>query len=413
MGKVVILGAGGVAKVTALKCAKNPEVFDKIVLASRTLKRCKEIAQSALKLTGQKIITAQIDVREKENLIKFLRDVEPDLVINLVDPYFDLIVMEACFLAKVNYLDTANYEPENEARLRYDEQWEYHEKFKNTGLLAVLGCGFDPGVTNAMAAYAIKHHFREIHHLHIMDCNAGDHGHSFATNFSPEINIREVTASARYWKDGKWVEVEPIISAKGPRQSFRQKFDYPEIGPRETYLIYHEELQSLVKNIPTLKYATFGMTFGEEYLTHLRVLNNVGMTRIDPVPFQGEKIIPVKFLEKLLPDPSSLAKNYKGKTNIGCIIEGVGFEGEQKRYYVYNVCDHEECYREVESQGVSYTAGVPAMTGAKMILTGKWKGEGVFNVEQLDPDPFMQSLNKDGLPWVEVFGEKVPLLNWD
>jgi len=413
MNKVLILGAGGVANVTAIKCAKNPEIFNEIILASRTLEKCEAIAARALEITGQKIQTAQIDVTENGKLAQLLNETKPNLVINLVDPYYDLIIMQACLEAKVNYMDTANYEPENEARLRYDEQWEYHEKFKQAGIMAVLGCGFDPGVTNAMTAYALKHHFKEIHELHIMDCNAGDHGHVFATNFSPEINIREVSAPAKYWKDGKWVEIESIINPLGSRQDFHQKFDYPEIGPKETYVIYHEELQSLVKNIPTIKYATFGMTFGEQYLTHLRVLQNIGMTRIDPVDYQGKKVVPVKLLEKLLPDPASLAKNYTGKTNIGCVISGIGLDGKQKRYYIYNICDHAKCYREVGSQGISYTAGVPPVTGAKMILTGQWKGEGVFNVEQLDPDPFMRELGKDGLPWTEVFGNDVPELKWD
>jgi saccharopine dehydrogenase (NAD+, L-lysine forming) len=412
MSKILILGAGGVANVTAIKCAKNPEIFSEILLASRTLEKCEAIAKRAFDLTGQKIATFQIDVKEEEKLTGFIAKIKPDLVINLVDPYYDLIIMRACLAAKVNYMDTANYEPENEARLRYDEQWEFHEEFKKAGLMAVLGCGFDPGVTNAMTAYALKHHFKEIHELHIMDCNAGSHGYPFATNFSPEINIREVSSPARFWKDGAWKEIESIINPKGSRSDYHFKFNYSEIGPRETYLIYHEELQSLVKNIPNLKFATFGMTFGEEYLTHLRVLQNVGITRIDPVSFQGKDIIPVKFLEKLLPDPSSLAKNYTGKTNIGCVIKGIGKEGEPKEYYIYNICDHEKCYQEVGSQAISYTAGVPPMTGAKMILSGKWKGEGVFNVEELDPDPFMESLSGDGLPWTEVFGNDVPEIKW-
>lgn len=409
MNKILILGAGGVANVTAIKCAKNPEIFNEIILASRTLEKCDAIAKRALEMTGQKIQIMQIDVTEKGKLVPLLNEIKPNLVINLVDPYYDLIIMEACLEAKVNYMDTANYEPENEARLRYDEQWEFHEKFKEAGIMAVLGCGFDPGVTNAMTAYALKHYFKEIHELHILDCNAGDHGHIFATNFSPEINIREVSAPARYWKDGQWVEIEPIINSKGSRQSFHQKFDYPEIGLRETYLIYHEELQSLVKNIPTIEYATFGMTFGEQYLTHLRVLRNVGMTRIDPVLYHGKEVIPIKLLEKLLPDPASLAKNYTGKTNIGCIVSGIGLDGEKEKYYIYNICDHAECYREVGSQGISYTAGVPPVTGAKMILSGQWKNKGVFNVEQLDPDPFMRELEKDGLPWTEI---QIPSLKW-
>lgn len=412
MGRVLILGAGGVAKVTAIKCAQNAEIFTEIIIASRTISKCDEIAKLAKEKTGVDIKTAQIDVTEEERLVELLKEIKPDVVINLVDPYWDLIIMRACLAAGVNYMDTANYEPVDEARLRYDEQWAMHEDFKQAGLMAVLGCGFDPGVTNAMTAYAAKHHFKEIHHLHIMDCNAGNHGYAFATNFSPEINIREVTAPARFWQDGQWVEVEPIISEKGARQTHHQEFDYPEIGPKDTYLIFHEELQSLAKNFPTLKHASFGMTFGQEYLTHLRVLQNVGMTGIKSIKYGECEVIPVKFLEKLLPDPASLAKNYTGKTNIGCVVEGIDKDGKNRRYYIYNICDHAQCYLEVGSQGISYTAGVPPVTGAKMMLTGQWKGEGVFNVEQLDPDPFMAEVAKDGLPWTEVFDNQVPEAEW-
>ncbi|MCX6779590.1 MAG: saccharopine dehydrogenase family protein [Candidatus Magasanikbacteria bacterium] len=414
MNKVLILGAGGVAKVTAIKCAQQPEVFNEIILASRTLAKCDRIAEAAKRLTGTTITTEAVSVTMTDNtdLVRLLEKHRPNVLINLVDPYFDLIVMEACLKAKVNYVDTANYEPIEEARMRYDEQWAMSDKFKEAGLMAVLGCGFDPGVTQAMTAYGAKNYFNEIHELHIMDCNAGNHGHVFATNFSPEINIREVGAPARYWKDGKWVEIEAIISPLQSRQDYHFAFNYPEIGPKETYLLYHEELQSLVKNFPTLKYATFGMTFGEQYLAHLRVLQNVGMTRIDEIDYNGTKIVPVKLLEKLLPDPASLAKNYTGKTNIGCVIKGLGKDNEPKSYYIYNICDHAECYKETESQGISYTAGVPPMTGAKMILQGEWQGTGVFNVEQLNPDPFMKALMTDGLPWVEVFDKDVPEVKW-
>lgn len=413
MNKVVILGAGGVAKVTALKCAQQPDVFHEIIVASRTLAKCDAIAEAAKRLTGHTISTAQILVSNKDSLVQFLKEQKPNILINLVDPYFDLVIMEACLEAKVNYMDTANYEPIDEARMRYDEQWAMHEQFKQAGLLAILGCGFDPGVSQAMTAYAAKHYFKEMHELHIMDCNAGNHGHVFATNFSPEINIREVGAKARFWKNGSWVEIDPIISPLQSRESYHFAFDYPGIGKKETYLIFHEELQSLVKNFPTLKYATFGMTFGEQYLTHLRVLQNIGMTRIDAVPYDGCNVIPVKFLEKLLPDPSSLAKNYTGKTNIGCVVKGIGLNGEEKSYYIYNICDHAECYREVESQAISYTAGVPPMTGAKMVLTGEWQGAGVFNVEQLNPDPFLEALGKDGLPCVEAFDSVIPPIQWE
>ncbi len=414
MNKVLILGAGGVAKVTALKCASQPEVFNEIVMASRTLEKCDKIAEAAKRLSGTTIQTDSviIDLNDKANVVQLLEKHQPQVCINLVDPYYDLVIMEACLEAKVNYVDTANYEPIDEARLRYDEQWAMSEKFKQAGLLAVLGCGFDPGVTQAMTAYAAKKYFNELHELHIMDCNAGNHGHVFATNFSPEINIREIVALARYWKDGKWVEVEAIINPLESRQNHHFEFNYPEIGPKDTYLLFHEELQSLVKNFPTLKYATFGMTFGQQYLTHLRVLQNVGMTRIDKVKYGECEVVPVKFLEKLLPDPASLAKNYTGKTNIGCVIKGLDKNNQPKSYYIYNICDHAQCYKETESQGISFTAGVPPMTGAKMILTGQWKGEGVFNVEQMNPDPFMQALMTDGLPWVEVFDQDVPEVKW-
>ena len=414
MNKIIILGAGGVAKVTAVKCAQQPEVFHEIVMASRTLEKCDRIAESAKRLTGQTIQTdsVNIDLNDKTSVVQLLEKHRPQVCINLVDPYYDLVVMEACLEAKVNYVDTANYEPIDEARLRYDEQWAMHDRFKAAGLFAVLGCGFDPGVTQAMTAYAAKNYFNEMHELHIMDCNAGNHGHVFATNFSPEINIREIVAPVRYWKDGKWVEVEAIINPLESRQNYHFEFNYPEIGPKDTYLLFHEQLQSLIKNFPTLKYATFGMTFGQQYLTHLRVLQNVGMTRIDKVKYGECEVVPVKFLEKLLPDPASLAKNYTGKTNIGCVIKGLDKNNQPKSYYIYNICDHAQCYKETESQGISYTAGVPPMTGAKMILTGQWKGEGVFNVEQLNPDPFMKALMTDGLPWVEVFDQDVPEVKW-
>jgi saccharopine dehydrogenase (NAD+, L-lysine-forming) len=415
MNKVLILGAGGVAKVTAVKCAQQPEVFNEIVMASRTKAKCDAIAETAKRLTGTTIQTdsVEIDLNDKTSLVELFNKHRPNICINLVDPYYDLVIMEACLAAKVNYMDTANYEPIDEAKLRYDEQWAMSDKFKEAGLLAVLGCGFDPGVSQAMTAYAAKHYFNEMQELHIMDCNAGNHGHVFATNFSPEINLREVAAPARYWNNGKWEEVGAVITPTAPRADWHFAFDYPQIGPKETYLLYHEELQSLVKNFPTLKVATFGMTFGEQYLAHLRVLQNVGMTRVDEVEYDGCKVVPVKFLKKLLPDPASLAKNYTGKTNIGCVVKGLGKNNEPKTYYIYNVCDHHQCYLETESQGVSYTAGVPPMTGAKMILQGHWQGVGVFNVEQMNPDPFMQALMTDGLPWVEVFDQDVPEVKWN
>ncbi|MFH1903720.1 MAG: saccharopine dehydrogenase family protein, partial [Candidatus Omnitrophota bacterium] len=299
-------------------------------------------------------------------------------------------IMDACLETGVNYLDTANYEPPDEAKFCYKWQWEYQERFQKKGVMALLGCGFDPGVTNIFCAYAQKHYFDTIEYVDIMDCNAGEHGHPFATNFNPEINIREITQRGKYWEDGKWVETDPL--------SVHKSFDFPEIGAREMYLMYHEELESLVNNIEGLKRIRFWMTFGEQYLAHLRVLQNVGMTRIDPVEFEGHQIVPLKFLKAVLPEPSSLGKNYKGKTNIGCLIEGVK-DGKKKKVYIYNVCDHAECYREVKAQAISYTTGVPAMIGAMLMLTGAWQGKGVFNVEEMDPDPFMEKLNIHGLPW--------------
>jgi saccharopine dehydrogenase (NAD+, L-lysine-forming) len=313
-------------------------------------------------------------------------------VINVALPYQDLPIMDACLETGVDYLDTANYEPRDEAKFCYKWQWDYHERFRKKGVMALLGCGFDPGVTNVFCAHALKHHFDAIHTVDIMDCNAGEHGHPFATNFNPEINIREVTARGKYFENGQWLETEPM--------AIHKTFDFPEIGPKEMYLLYHEELESLVKNIPGIKRMRFWMTFSQEYLTHLRVLQNVGMTRIDPVSFEGREIIPLQFLKALLPEPSSLGVNYKGKTNIGCMIEGVK-DGKPKKYYVYNICDHAEAYREVKAQAVSYTTGVPAMIGALMMLTGAWRGQGVFNVEEFDPDPFMEALGRYGLPWTE------------
>jgi saccharopine dehydrogenase (NAD+, L-lysine forming) len=388
MSRVLILGAGGVGGVVAHKCAQVPEVFAEIVLASRTLAKCERIRSQL----PRPIQIAQVDANHTDELITLIRKVAPDLVINVALPYQDLTVMDACLATGVDYLDTANYEPPEEAVFSYKWQWAYQDRFKARGIMALLGCGFDPGVTNVFVAYARKHHFDEIHTVDIMDCNAGDHGHPFATNFNPEINLREVTARGKYYENGQWIETDPL--------SVHQSFDFPEIGPREMYLMYHEEMESLVQHVPGIKRMRFWMTFSEQYLTHLRVLQNVGMTRIDPVRFQGCDIVPLQFLKALLPEPSSLGPNYKGKTNIGCLIEGIK-AGKPKRYYVYNVCDHAECYREVKAQAVSYTTGVPAMIGALLMLTGAWRGQGVFNVEQFDPDPFMAKLGQYGLPWTE------------
>ncbi len=389
MGKVLIIGAGGVGNVVVKKCAQVPDVFNEICLASRTLNRCEKIQKE---IKNIKINIAQVDADNPKDVVKLIKKSKPDLIINVALPYQDLSIMEACLETGVHYLDTANYEPKEEAKFSYKWQWALHEKFKEKGIMALLGSGFDPGVTNVFCAYAKKNHFDEMHYIDIMDCNAGTHGHQFATNFNPEINIREITQRGKYYENGKWVETGPL--------SIHKTFDFPEIGDKEMYLLFHEELESLVKHFPEIKQIRFWMTFSEQYLTHLKVLQNVGMTRIDPVDYQGQKIIPIQFLKAVLPDPSSLAVNYKGKTNIGCMIEGIK-DGKKKTYYIYNICDHAECYREVQAQAISYTTGVPAMIGALMILTKKWQGKGVFNMEQFDPEPFMEKLNIYGLPWTE------------
>ncbi len=390
MSNVLIIGAGGVGAVVTHKCARSPEVFSRIVLASRTLTKCEAI-QSQL---PRPIDVARVDADHTSEVVELIRSVKPDLVINVALPYQDISIMDACLETRVDYMDTANYEPPDEAKFCYKWQWDYHERFKEKGIMALLGCGFDPGVTNVFCAHALKHRFDQIHTVDIMDCNAGDHGHPFATNFNPEINIREVTARGKYYDDGRWVETDPL--------SVHQPFDFPQIGVQEMYLMYHEEMESLSKNIPGVRRMRFWMTFSQEYLTHLRVLQNVGMTRIDPVMYQGVEIVPLQFLKALLPEPSSLAAGYTGKTCIGCMIEGLKDE-KPLRYYIYNVCDHAECYREINAQAISYTTGVPAMIGARMMLTGKWRGAGVFNVEEFDPDPFMSDLNQYGLPWVEAY----------
>ena len=389
MSKVLIIGAGGVGSVVTHKCAQHPEVFSEIVLASRTLAKCEAIR----KQVARPIEIARVDADHTHEVSALIRKVSPDLVINVALPYQDLTIMDACLETGIDYLDTANYEPPDEARFCYKWQWDYQERFRERGLMALLGCGFDPGVTNIFCAYALKHHFDEIHTIDIMDCNAGDHGHPFATNFNPEINIREVTARGKYYENGAWIETEPL--------SVHKPFDFPQVGVREMYLMYHEEMESLAKNIPGIKRMRFWMTFGQEYLTHLRVLQNVGMTRIDPVKYQGIDIVPLQFLKALLPEPSSLAQGYTGKTCIGCMIEGIK-NNTPRKYFIYNVCDHAECFREIKAQAISYTTGVPTMIGAMMMLTGKWRGKGVFNVEEFDPDPFMTELNRCGLPWTET-----------
>ena len=386
MSRVLIIGAGGVGRVVAHKCAQLPDVFSDICLASRTQSKCDQIA-SELNCPIQTAALNADEVGQTVNLIKRFR---PDLVINVALPYQDLAIMDACLEADVDYLDTANYEPPDEARFEYKWQWAYQEKFKKAGRMALLGSGFDPGVTNVFCAYAQKHLFDEIEQVDILDCNAGDHGYPFATNFNPEINIREVTSIGRYWEEGAWKETPPL--------SVKRDFDFPEVGVRRAYLMYHEELESLALHLKGLKRIRFWMTFGESYLTHLRVLENVGMTGIKPVEFQGQQIVPLQFLKALLPDPASLGPRTKGKTCIGCLVEGRK-DAKRRRVFIYNVCDHQACYEEVKSQAVSYTTGVPAMIGAKQILSGQWRKPGVFNMEQLDPDPFMTDLNACGLPW--------------
>jgi saccharopine dehydrogenase (NAD+, L-lysine-forming) len=397
MSRVLIIGAGGVGNVVAKKCAQQSQVFSEIWMASRTVTKCDAIASEVDKLYGVKIQTAAVDADSVPDLVALLNRIEPALVINVALPYQDLTIMDACLECGINYLDTANYEPEDTAHFEYSWQWAYQDKFKEKGLMAVLGCGFDPGVTNVYCAYAQKHHFDSIESIDILDCNAGDHGHPFATNFNPEINIREVTQEVRHWRDGEWISTPAILNDDCEHFTF----DYPEAGPRESYMLYHEEMESLSKHIKGLKRIRFWMTFGEAYLTHLKVLENVGMTRIDEIEFEGNKIMPIRFLKALLPDPGTLGAGYTGKTVIGCVFDGEK-SGKKQKKYIYNICDHAECYQEVQSQAVSYTTGVPAMIGAMMMLKGIWKGEGVFNIEQLDPDVFMDELNKNGLPWQVV-----------
>jgi saccharopine dehydrogenase (NAD+, L-lysine forming) len=389
MARVMIVGAGGVGNVVAHKCAASAEFTD-ILLASRSVDKCEAIAA---RINSPKLKTSALDADVVANTVKLINEFKPDILINVALPYQDLVLMDACLETGIHYLDTANYEPPDVAKFEYSWQWKYQDRFKAAGLTAILGCGFDPGVTGVFSAYALKHYFDEIHYLDIIDCNDGNHGKAFATNFNPEINIREITQPGRYYENGEWKEI--------PALSIHRPIPYPEIGDRESYLLYHEELESLVKNIPTIKRARFWMTFSEAYITHLRVLENVGMTRIDPIEYQGQKIVPLQFLKAVLPEPASLATNYTGQTSIGCHIIGIK-GGVEKKYYVYNNCQHAAAYEEVGSQGISYTTGVPAVIGALMVVNGNWKQPGVFNVEQLDPDPFMELLNTMGLPWHEV-----------
>jgi saccharopine dehydrogenase (NAD+, L-lysine forming) len=392
MSKVLIIGAGGVGQVVVHKCAQHPSVFSEIMLASRTKSKCDKIASLIEAKYGRKIKTAKIDADDVPALVKLIKRFKPKMIINVALPYQDLTIMDACLETGTHYLDTANYEPKDVAKFEYSWQWAYQDRFKKAGLMAVLGCGFDPGVTNVYTAYAAKHHFDEIHELDIVDANAGSHGKAFATNFNPEINIREITQNGRYFENGQWVEIPP--------HSIMKPLNYPDIGPKNSYIIYHEELESLVKHFPTLKRARFWMTFGDEYLTHLRVIQNIGMAGIEPINFKGKKVIPLEFLKAVLPNPGDLGENYTGWTSIGCRIKGIK-NGQEKTYYVYNNCSHKAAYDETGTQGVSYTTGVPAMIGAMMMLTGEWQGAGVWNIEQLNPDPFMAQLNSNGLPWHE------------
>jgi saccharopine dehydrogenase (NAD+, L-lysine-forming) len=383
----LIIGAGGVSRVVVHKCVQNSDVFGKIVLASRSIGRCETI-KSDFKDADIEITTVDADVTDE--VIKLIDSCNADIVINVALPYQDLAIMDACIATKTPYLDTANYEHPDEAKFEYKLQWERDAKFKEAGIMGLLGSGFDPGATNVFCAYAQKHYFDEIHTIDILDCNAGDHGYAFATNFNPEINLREVSSKGRYWENGEWIETEPM--------EIMQVWDYPEVGPKDSYLLYHEELESLVKHIKGLKRIRFFMTFGQSYLTHMKCLENVGMLGIEPVEHKGQKIIPMEFLKTLLPDPASLGPRTTGKTNIGIVAEGIK-DGVKKKIYIYQVKDHEDCFAETNSQGVSYSTGVPAMIGAKLMLQGKWSGEGVFNMEQMDPDPFMDEMNTQGLPW--------------
>jgi len=390
MAHVLIIGAGGVGRVVVHKCAGDKEVFEKITLASRRLSSCETYQKEVKDRYNRDIDIAEVDADNVPALVALINNIKPDMVLNIALPYQDLTIMEACLQTKVHYLDTANYEHPDTAKFEYKEQWAYHDRFKEAGIMALLGSGFDPGVTNVFCAYAQKHYFDEIETIDILDCNAGDHGYPFATNFNPEINLREVSAKGRYWEEGRWIETEPM--------EIKMVWDYPQIGKKDSYLLYHEEMESLVKHIKGLKRIRFFMTFGESYLTHMKCLENVGMLGIKEVEHKGMKIVPMEFLKTLLPDPATLGSRTKGKTNIGIVAKG-NKDGKERTIYIYNVSDHEATYKETLSQAVSFTTGVPAMIGAKMMMQGRWMNQGVYNMEQFDPDPFMEALNKDGLPW--------------
>lgn len=421
MSRLLIIGCGGVASVAIRKCCQNSEVFTDICIASRTKEKCDALRNKLMGTTNTKIETAEVDADHVEEVIALIKNYKPDALLNVALPYQDLAIMEACLCTGVDYIDTANYEPENTedkewkavyekrcedlkftALFDYSWQWNYFERFEKAGITALLGSGFDPGVTSVFSAYALKHYFDEIHTIDILDCNGGDHGYPFATNFNPEINLREVSSNGSYWENGRWIETEPM--------EIKSRYDFPEVGEKDMYLLHHEEIESLAKNIPGVKRIRFFMTFGESYLTHMKCLENVGMLSTSPIEFNGQEIVPIQFLKALLPDPASLGSRTRGKTNIGCIFTGIK-DGKEKTVYIYNVCDHEECFKEVESQAVSYTTGVPAMIGCLMVLTGRWKKPGVYNVEEFDPDPYMETLNKWGLPWV-VCEDPDPVRVW-
>lgn len=410
MSRLMIIGCGGVASVAIHKCCQNSEVFEEIMIASRTVSKCDALKEKLQPTTKTKITTAQVDADNVDDLVALMESYKPDAVLNVALPYQDLTIMDACLKAGVDYIDTANYEAEDtqdpEWRKVYEErckrlgftayfdyswQWAYKERFEQAGLTALLGTGFDPGVTSVFAAYAKKHYFDEIHTIDILDCNGGDHGYPFATNFNPEINLREVSAPGSYMENGKWIEI--------PAMSIKREYDFPEVGMKDMYLLHHEEIEALGRNMPEVKRIRFFMTFGQSYLTHMKCLENVGMLSTEPVDFNGQQIVPIQFLKELLPDPASLGPRTVGKTNIGCIFTGIK-DGKEKTLYIYNVCDHQECYKEVESQAISYTTGVPAMIGSMLVLNGLWKKPGVFTTDEFDPDPYMEALNQWGLPWV-------------
>ncbi len=410
MSKLLVIGCGGVAAVAIHKCCENSGVFSELCIASRTKSKCDALKEKLEKTTSVKLTTAQVDADDVQQLVALIERYRPAAVLNVALPYQDLTIMEACLQTRTDYIDTANYEPENtddpewrriyEQRCRekgftayfdYSWQWAYRERYEKAGITALLGSGFDPGVTSVFTAYAKKHYFDELHTIDILDCNGGDHGYPFATNFNPEINLREVSANGSYWEDGRWVETEPM--------AIKREYDFEGVGRKDMYLLHHEEIESLAASFPEVKRIRFFMTFGQSYLTHMKCLENVGMLSTTPIDFEGRPIVPIQFLKALLPDPATLGPRTKGKTNIGCIFTGVK-DGKEKSLYIYNVCDHEACYREVGSQAISYTTGVPAMIGAALVVSGVWKKPGVFTTEQLDPDPFMDALNRFGLPWV-------------